>query len=791
MPAIYDRDKEKLYISTDEISEFLFRGGSIDPFAKPGGKIGGFVGSHRMIEDKPRIIDEYSYTTEVNGVFICIYTQPEAIRYENGKYYVLHLKNLPYNLDFVENGVLEIDTKSAMLSAYIISECFGQLEVKTEINYFYDSPDGRKHRNFENTFTREDLDIFFDSVADFFSPYASVIKERATSTMNELSSLRFPFEPRESQREFITEAFKAIRTHKRLVVEAPTGTGKTMASMYPALKAMGAGLIDKIFYLTGKTTTAISAVNAIELLREQMPHIRAIHINAKDKSCVTYRFGQIKHCDPKHCKRTKGFYDKINDAIKELLLNYKTYTKDIIDEIAKKYSICPYELTLELSEWCEVIICDYNYLFDLQAYLRRYFDLVYAKYCFLIDEAHNLPDRAREMYSVTLNQSDFKGLYERYAGDKYIGDSLSEILSLFNHYKGYALSETQEIEGDVCGFYKNNALPGDLISPISEFCAGCKKLFSRDNDDDELNAISKDCKKLLSVLDIYDERFTMYAEVVNDEVKLRILCLDPSTLLHLNMKKGVCSILFSATLTPIDYFSDVLGCEKTDTLSLKTPFEQENLCLIGVPNVSTRYQDRQKSAQTVANIIRAMIAGKIGNYIVYFPSYKYLSDVMEIFKEKYPQINVTCQSKSMSEKAKIDFLDSFENKPEGTLVGFCVLGGSFSEGIDLRGERLIGAMIVGVGLPTISNELNIVKEHFDVTRESGYSYAYTYPGMIKVTQAAGRVIRSDDERGVVLLVDDRFATEEYKEIMPSFWSHIKYLTSAKDLLKQITDFWKK
>lgn len=791
MPAIYDREKEKIYVSADEICAFLFRGGNIDPFAKPGGKIGGFAGSYRMIEQKPQIIDEYSYTTDVDGIHLCIYAQPEVIRYDNGKYYVLMLKNVSYNLEYIENGVLEIDTKSAMLSAYIISECFGQLEVRTELNYFSEGSERLARRELENTFTREDLNIFFESVLQLFAPFAKIIKERAVSTMDELVELHFPFEPRASQREFITESFRAIRARKRLVVEAPTGTGKTMASMYPALKSLGLGLADKIFYLTGKTTTAMSAINAIELLRKQLPHIRAIHINAKDKCCVTYKPGQVKHCDPRHCKRTRRFYDKINDAVSELLNNYKTYTKDIIDEISVKYSICPYELTLELSEWCEVIICDYNYLFDVQAYLRRYFDCVYAKYIYLIDEAHNLPDRAREMYSVSLNYSDFKRLYDRYSENKLIGEPLSEIIKCFKHYKSYALCEMQQIEGDVCGFYKNNTLPSDLISPVDEFCFGCKKLFSKDVDDDELNMISKECNKLLSILDIYDERFTMYVEVINDEVKIRILCLDPSSMLDLNMKKGICSILFSATLTPIDYFSDVLGCEKTDTLSLKTPFEQENLCLIGVPNVSTRYQDRQKSAQTVANIIRAMIAGRVGNYIVYFPSYKYLSDVMEIFKEKYPQINITCQSKSMSEKAKTEFLESFENKPEGTLVGFCVLGGSFSEGIDLRGERLIGAMIVGVGLPTISNELNIIKEHFDVTRESGYSYAYTYPGMIKVTQAAGRVIRSEDERGVVLLLDDRFATEEYKEIMPSFWSHIKYLTSAKDLLNQITDFWKK
>jgi Rad3-related DNA helicase len=269
------------------------------------------------------------------------------------------------------------------------------------------------------------------------------------------------------------------------------------------------------------------------------------------------------------------------------------------------------------------------------------------------------------------------------------------------------------------------------------------------------------------------------------------MCLDPSYMLDTCMKKGICSVLFSATLTPLEYFSDVLGCEKSNTLSLKSPFPPENQCLICISNVSTRFDDRDNSATNIANIIRAMIAGKSGNYIVYFPSYSYLTEVMELFKEKYPQIAVTAQSRSMSERAKAEFLDSFDDKKGDTLVGFCVMGGSFSEGIDLRGERLIGAMIVGVGLPTISTELNIIKEHYDKTRENGYAYAYTYPGMIKVTQAAGRVIRSDDERGVVILVDDRFATPDYREIMPEYWSHMKFMNNAKDLLNEINSFWKK
>ena len=309
--------------------------------------------------------------------------------------------------------------------------------------------------------------------------------------------------------------------------------------------------------------------------------------------------------------------------------------------------------------------------------------------------------------------------------------------------------------------------------------------------DEELSDVYFEIKQMLKICEIFDKRFKLYLEAHNEELTLRLLCLDASYMLDRAMRKGVSSILFSATLTPLEYFSDVLGCGKSSTLNLKSPYDRENLCLLGINNVSTRYGDRQKNALTVANIIRATVAGKPGNYMVYFPSYSYLTDVKEVFERKYPNIRVTTQLKSMTDNAKKDFLSSFNTDESNTLIGFCVMGGSFSEGIDLQGERLIGAIIIGVGLPTISSELNIIKEYFDNTRENGYAYAYTYPGMNKVLQAAGRVIRSEKDRGVVVLVDDRFDTEEYRMLMPESWHHIKFLNNANDLLRAVANFWKK
>jgi Rad3-related DNA helicase len=526
-------------------------------------------------------------------------------------------------------------------------------------------------------------------------------------------------------------------------------------------------------------------------MRESIPDFRVIHISSKEKCCKGPKIKDRRKCKNESCTRSRGFYDKINLALAELLHNYRTYTMDIIDAVAEKYSICSYELSLELSEWCELIVCDYNYLFDLQVYFRRYFSAVDANYVFLIDEAHNLPDRAREMYSATLKRSDFAKIENKFPKFPKFARACGDVLSKFDVFHALAMTEKQEIEDELYGFYITSELPEDITAELTPFVKTVDKMFATDFFDEELNELYFNVKHMIKVCEIFDKRFKLYIEAHNDEVTLRLLCLDASYMLDKAMKKGISTVLFSATLTPLEYFSDILGCGKSTTLDLKSPYDKENLCLIGINNISTRFEDRKKSATNVANVIRASIAGKKGNYIVYFPSYSYLTEVKEIFENKYPKIKVITQIKSMSEGAKREFLDSFDDKCDVTQVGFCVMGGSFSEGIDLKGERLIGAIIVGVGLPTISSELNIIKEHFDNTRENGYAYAYTYPGMNKVLQAAGRVIRSENERGVVVLIDDRFATEEYKMIMPEYWHHIKYLNNANDLLKEVTLFWKK
>ena len=418
MSAIYDNDTNSIYVSAGELCSFVYRGGDLSSRPLMGNKNGGTIVSHKSWNKKPNTVGAYSFNALVHGIGITVYTYPEWVRQEDGHYVIECVYSVPYFLDDIKNGALDLAITTAITTAYIIVEKYKLPSIEARVTFYKEGSD--ECREFVETLSREELVASFDHIMEQFYPFAKIIKEKSTCTLSQLKSLRFPFEggARLGQRDFIVEVFRAIKSHKRLVVEAPTGTGKTMASLYPSLKCVGEGEADKIFYLTGKTTTALAALNAIDIMRGQIPDLRAIHISSKEKCCVTYPPRARRVCDPKHCHVTRGYFDKINMAILELLENYRTYTKEIIDTVSAKYSVCSYELSLELSEWCELVVCDYNYLFDLQAYLQRYFETVDARHVFLIDESHNLPDRAREMYSATLTKEQFVKIAEKYNGNK-------------------------------------------------------------------------------------------------------------------------------------------------------------------------------------------------------------------------------------------------------------------------------------------------------------------------------------------------------------------------------------
>lgn len=640
------------------------------------------------------------------------------------------------------------------------------------------------------------------------APFISLLAEKHLCGYPELSAMAFPYrEIREGQRDFINDAFRAVKNGSKLLVCAPTGIGKTISALYPALRALGCGYTDKIFYLTAKTVTGHAAAQACRDISAQVSSLRVVTIVSKEKTCLcpkkgsSHRERQGQDCRtcPYMGEMQRLPYEERRDAaMLELLQNSHVIDTALLCSTAKKYGLCPYELSLDVSEYCEVVICDYNYLFDPNIRFKRYFQNCIGRYTALIDEAHNLPDRAREMYSASLQTVDFIQLYKSldtyFPGAKSLRAALADMIRLFQRIMRLCRTEEQlDAAGRQTGYYLSARVPEDFQMPLQKLIQVGGELL-RDTDDADvytlLDRAVGQCSAFLHSLDLFDTEFVFYAESIDGRLQVQIRCMDPSKILRRMMQPVRGVVFFSATLTPMEYFADVLGFPEAPCLELNSPFDPEHLGIFGVDSVSTRYSDRKRYAGEIAEWIQTVAEAKRGNYIVYFPSYAYMKSVYSTFVEMAPQVQTVVQTQGMDHNARNAFLQAF-SKREDTLVGFCVLGGAFAEGVDLRGERLIGTIIVGTGLPKMTAEQNLLQEYFERTRENGFAYAYTYPAMIKVQQAAGRVIRSETDRGVVVLIDDRYAQPQTYKLFPKAWRHIRFVRDTYTLHAALTTFWEK
>lgn len=708
------------------------------------------------------------------------------------------------------------DLAQLMCYAYFLTVQREIEYINTRLTYF--EPESEKERNFDRVYSADELRIFYRDLLSKLEPWAQMEKFRAEEALPSLKNAVFPYKSlRSGQREFIGEAFSAIKRGKRLFAQAPTGTGKTVSSLYPAVRAIGHGICDKVFYLTAKSSTSREAYNAVGKLFGAGAKLRTVMIGAKEQVCLCeaakgsgLRVGSF--CNPDDCPYARGYYDRLNGAILDILSRQNGYNLSILKEISIKHSVCPYELSLDLSELCDVVICDYNYLFSPTVYMRRYFSDggERGKYVFLIDEAHNLGARARDMYSSEQSRNrvseclDILGAYlESHIGEYEEREKLLKLREIFEAYSSELIrlrrlckdNLVKVADGSEQGFYLSRSPTEKFNLSVEAFVAGCESWLKANRDHPLYPAVSSVCSEArqhLLVLEYYDNRFLTYVAVSGGDIKIRIYCLDPSDVLDRCMRRGVASVLFSATLTPLDYFSDLLGGGKnTETLALPSPFKQENLFVAAVDSVSTRFDDRnEKNYRRIAAVIAATVSPKPGNYIVYFPSYSFMEEVCNCFSKKYPSVKLLIQKKGMTRAEREKFIASFKEDEGKLRIGMCVLGGSFSEGVDLPGSMLIGTVVVGVGLPGLSNENNIIKEYYDVKSECGYDYAYTFPGMNNVLQAAGRVIRRDSDKGVVVLVDDRYGEDRYKMLFPPQWSHMIFTGDVSSLAKAVTDFWR-
>lgn len=675
-------------------------------------------------------------------------------------------------------------------------------EVRARLTYY--NVDTKKIRYFRYCFTCEELRRFYSGLLSRIEPWAQFVIRRDVEYLPEAARAPFPYpELREGQEIMIREVHSAIKRGQRLFVEAPTGTGKTMSALYPAVRALGEGYADKIFYLTAKTSTGREAYRAAAKLFECGVKLRCVVISAKESCCPcraerTYD-GVCRPCSPEECERGRGYYDRVDAALLEILDSGYGYPRQLIEKVAQKHGVCPYELSLDLSEFCDIIICDYNYAFDPSVYFRRYFsdDAKGERYVFLIDEAHNLADRARDMYSAVLCATRFEQLLEQ------IGESGEEIVQpvesaamALRRLRALCKEELiKDAGGNERGFYMSRSPLQNLNTELELFRKKTEVWLRKNREHPLFYALSELCgevRRYLSVQEYFEDGFLSYVTVLDGDVRVKTYCLDPSPTMDILLNRARAAIFSSATLTPPEYFCDVLGGAKgAVSISLPSPFDPDNLCVAVADYISTRMEDREKNYARYAAIIAATVSSKPGNYIAYFPSYTCLEGVRAAFCRKYPKVEVIVQKSGMGAREKEEFLSAFREDRGHLRVGFCVLGGVFGEGVDLPGSRLIGSIIFGVGLPGLSDERNMIEEYFDTSIGQGYDYAYTYPGMNHVLQAVGRVIRRDCDRGVAVLVDDRYAEPKYRALFPKHWQGIQYAGNARSVAEIMHRFWEK
>ncbi|MGL1903181.1 MAG: ATP-dependent DNA helicase [Fibrobacterales bacterium] len=672
-------------------------------------------------------------------------------------------------------------------AAHLICKTLAYLYGKTEeyhqvegvINWY--SLDGVFSHSESAIYSLSELETFFE---DQVQLYLEVSKNSIywMSVRNEsIAESDFPFAPfRKGQREMMAEIYTAAKNKGQVLVQAPTGIGKTLASLFPAIKSLEAGFTEKIFYLTARTTGREIAENALTILRDRGLRIKSVTIVSKEKICFIK--DNPKSCDT--CKYAKGYYERLNPALIEGRQK-DALTREVVEEVSEKFGICPFEFSLDISMLCDVVICDFNYLFDPFVSLKRYFGSNGGEYHFLVDEAHNLVDRGRDMYSAELDKADILAIRRELKPYK---DSVKYIYRDLGKVNTWFLNKRKEKRSTTTEFIERE-FPEELLWRLRAVVRATDDWLDL-NKGGPYKKVLLDTyytiKKFVTIAELYNERFRCIYTPDAKNLVLKLYCIDPSEQLHKALMYGTSTAVFSATLSPMHYYKQLLGVDSDAQVgALPSPFPTENLKVLIADTIETTYKQRNASLGSVVDSIDALVNAKPGNYMVYFPSYAYMNHGVEQFISQNPHVKTVVQESGMAEDERTAFIEHFHEFAEErnaqnpqSLVGFAVMGGVFSEGVDLIGDRLSGVAIVGVGLPGISTERNLVKDYFD-THRVGFEYAYMYPGMNKVLQAAGRVIRTMSDRGTVLLIDSRFSRCEYSELFPPEWKPIFIKTPSE------------
>lgn len=844
-------DMQELHISVRNLVEFILRGGDIDNRSSrmvqeamlEGGKI------HRKIQKSmgssytaevplkiERIEESYILVVEgrADGIAFgefaadepaeqmeeqrLVDAQKDEMQIGESLWYIDEIKGVYRNLASMEQPVY-VHKAQAMCYAYIYALQNHLDRIGVQMTYC--NLDTEDIRYFREIWEWEDLYDWFEHLITEYKKWADWQIAWRKIRQESIAQLEFPYPYREGQRKLVADVYRTIMRRKTLFIQAPTGVGKTISTIFPAVKAVGEGLADRIFYLTAKTITATVAKETFQILREHGYQAKIIQLTAKEKLCMCGEDGtEALECNPVNCPYAKGHYDRVNDAVYDLLQTSDLFTREEILAQAKKYQVCPFEMSLDVATWVDNILCDYNYVFDPNVYLKRFFqEGIKGDYIFLVDEAHNLVDRSREMYSAQLYKEDMLAVKRIMKPHHYmIAKTLDKCNKAMLEFKREC--ETYEVQESV----------GVLTFHLMRLASQLEEFFEKPREFPEKKEVLDfyfEVRNFLNMYELVDEHYVIYTQMEEDgRFMIKLFCVDPSLNLQKCIDKANATIFFSATLLPINYYKQILSTKEDNyAIYAESTFAESQRLLAFAPDVSTKYTRRGPAEYLrIAQYIQAAVEGKEGNYMVFFPSYKMMQDVYEVFRdiaesenpadsaeegqdredgkegknskdgrygrdEKNQILEICMQTSNMQEQEREQFLQMFEQEREGSLVAFCVMGGIFSEGIDLKNDKLIGAIIVGTGLPQISNERQILKDYYDERGLSGFDYAFRYPGINKVLQAAGRVIRTQEDRGIILLLDERFLQADYAPLFPREWKERK-VCNLKQIKEEVKRFWK-
>ena len=775
-----------LKLSVHQLVDFLLRTGDIDTrvFNRSSMNEGSKIHASYQARQTDNYISEYplSHLFVINEFQITLEGRADGIiKRKDGEYAIDEIKSTVMPLAEFRDENIDWHLGQAKCYAYMFAVDNNLDHIGVKLTYIRQGQE--KDQLIDNYyFDTLELEQYVNDLLYDYLDFYNIIFRHMEKRNESIKSLSFPFSKyRKGQKELAKYCYSIAKNGGKFYVEAPTGIGKTMSTIFPYIKSMVDDEKSKIFYLTAKTSGKEAAYNAVNILKDKGLIINDIVITAKDKIC----FCKGKACNPEECPFAKNYYNKIQGIIRYTIMNYSTYDLNLIEQIAYENQVCPFEFELDLSLFSDVIICDYNYMFDPISYMKRYFDEDSSHFLALVDEAHNLVDRSKDMYSAAISY------------DKYLEAKKSVKSSKLAKLKK-ALTKMNKMFKDMLETYDDGDTIVDNFSDeqykiLNSFLTTCQDINKNDSKEmsKELLDFYLDLNRFLKICEFYSLRFITYIRKGGKSLCMHINCLDASRFLKLNMDRVKGTTIFSATMSPMDYYINVLGGldETVPSLRLKSPFNRDNLELLIAPKISTKYKNRNQTYVEVARYIKAFIASKVGNYFIYCPSYEYLDNIYELIN--FDDVELYSQKRDMTDKEKTSFLENFVLSPEKTTIGLLVIGGAFGEGIDLVSDRLIGAVVIGIGMPKVNFISDKIAEYYKEQNKPGYEYAYINPGMNKVQQAVGRVIRSETDKGAVLLIDERYMSNNYKQLFREEWENYKVVLSPEEINETLNNFFGK